>query len=741
MNKLIIAEKPSVALRLALSLGDGRPTRKILNGVSYYEVLNGTDILYIVAAVGHLFTIRQKDQSKELPIFNVEWVASYKVNPSSYFTKKYLDAIVEAAKKCHFFINACDYDLEGTVIGTNAIKYIINNSEVNANITGDNVKRMRFSTTTNQDLLDAYKNMSEFDSSYFQAGEARHMLDWMWGINMSRALIRAMSSTGVKKILSVGRVQGPTLGILAKREYEIRDFKPQDYWKVFITCSETEFENRKGNIFEEEIAKQILEKTKAAQVMVQTVDTKDNESRPYPPFDLTSMQLEASRVFGIDPSQTLKIAQSLYERSYISYPRTTSQKLPYTLNLPRVIKMLSASDKYKVDAEKLIAGNRYRPAEGMKEHEAHPAIYPTGEPAKKLTVEEEKIYDLIVRRFLACFAEYATIESKKIVLNADGEEYEATASKVKKPGWISFYPYYKPRDSTLPDLQAGSQIKPDKVHSKKLVTEPPKRYTKATLIALLEKKDLGTKATRSEIIDTLFKREYIKNGRIEATGLGLSVYTALKNYCPEILDEDLTRQLEKDMDKITKGTEKQVTVINEGEEIIKKIIGEFKQNEKGIGEELQKGLKESMDANIIGTCVKDGGNLVIKRSKAGKQFVGCSNWPNCNNAYPLPQMAKIVPSGKICEICKTPKVKVFRRGKRPFEMDLDPSCPSKKDWAKPAAEEAPKVQKASEIAAVPATAAPAKPEGEAAQPKAKKKKAAKSTKAKTVKAKKVKTSE
>ncbi len=697
MNKLIIAEKPSVALRLALSLGDGKPKRGYFNGVSYYETINGADLLYIVAAVGHLFTLRQRDQQKELPIFNIEWVPSYAVNQASYFTKKYLDTIWEISKKCHYFINACDYDIEGTVIGTNAIRYILNNKDMAKPVDSSQIKRMRFSTTTQLDLVEAYKKVNQFDEGNFEAGEARHMLDWMWGINMSRALIRAMASSGVKKILSVGRVQGPTLAVLAKRELEIRDFKPRDYWKLFITYKETDFENRRGAIFEEQEADELLEKTRKAQTKVKLVEAKDSDMRPYPPFDLTSMQLEASRVFGIDPSRTLAIAQALYERSYISYPRTTSQKLPYTLNLPRVIKALSAVDKYKEHADRLIKENRYKPAEGLKEDEAHPAIYPTGELAKKLSAEEEKIYDLVVRRFLACFAEWATIESKKIILDAGGEEYEATASKVKKAGWLEFYTYYKPRNSTLPEMQLGTVVTPDDTFSKKLVTEPPKRYSKASLIALLEKKDLGTKATRAQIIDTLFKREYIKGSRIEVTGLGMSVYNALSQYCGEILDEELTRKLEDDMDKISKGAIKEAEVLNEGKEMLTKIITDFKQNEKGIGEELQKGLKEFQDSNILGVCSKCGGNLAIKRSKTGKSFVGCSNWPNCNNTYPLPQYAGIVPIGKACEVCKTPRIKVFRKGRRPFDMCLDPNCPTKKDWGKPDSNEKIEVKKASEI--------------------------------------------
>jgi DNA topoisomerase-1 len=682
MNKLIIAEKPSVASRLALSLGDGQPRRGNFNGVNYYEVSKGGETLYIVAAAGHLFTIRQKTPSRDLPIFDIEWIASYKVSDSSYFTKKYLDTIAEIGKKCTTYVNACDYDIEGTVIGTNIIKYVTN-GDVNSIPDASKIMRMRFSTTTREDLLNAYANLNQFDSGNFDAGEARHILDWMWGINLSRALIKAITSVGAKKILSIGRVQGPTLGVLAARENEIKEFKPRDFWRLLMHCSSIEFENRRGNIFEKETADQILEKVRGGEVKVKSVDRKENQVRPYPPFDLTSLQLEASRVFGIDPSRTLAIAQSLYERSYISYPRTTSQKLPYSLNLPRIINMLAKADNYKALAERLIKESRFRPAEGMKEDEAHPAIYPTGEQPKKLTEEEDKIYDLITKRFLSCFAEYATLESTRITLDASGEEYAANGSTIKKRGWLEFYGYYKPAEATLPGMTPGNAIKPEKIFSKKGVTEPPKRYSKASLIALLEKKNLGTKATRSEIIDTLFRRTYIKGARIEVTGLGMSVYRALREYCGEILDEDMTRKLESDMEGIAKGTAKEQDVIKEGEDIIKKVIGQFKTNEKEIGMKLKEGLVESEIASSLGKCLKDGGMLVIKRSGTGKNFVGCSSWPNCDQTYPLPQGAMIVPTGKICDICHTPIVKVFRRGKRPFQMDLDPNCETKKDWAKP----------------------------------------------------------
>ena len=680
MRSLIIAEKPSVALRIAMALGDGRPMRKGFNGVSYYELANKGDTVYIVAAVGHLFSLQQKGAERTLPVFDVEWVPSFKVNQSSYFTKKYLDTIQEVGKTCDNFVNACDYDIEGTVIGTNIIKYV-QGKDVNREITGDGVRRMHFSTTTLSDLLASYEKAQGFDRNYFDAGETRHMMDWIWGINLSRALMRAISSGGQRKVMSIGRVQGPTLAILAVREKEVRNFKPQDYWKVFATVAGTDFENKRGAIFEEPVAQELMSKAKAVKALVEKVDVRESAMRPFPPFDLTSLQLEASRTLGLDPSKTLSLAQSLYERSFISYPRTSSQKLPLSLNLPRIITELSKNPAYAEVAQQLIRASRFRPAEGGKEDEAHPAIYPTGERPVRLAPDEAKLYDLIVRRFLSVFGDYASIEHTAVLLSIDGEKYEAQGSRVTKEGWLASYTYYKPDQKTIPAFSQGATMGVDKAQSKKLATKPPDRFSKATIIALLEKRGLGTKATRAAIVDTLFNRGYIQNKRIEVTDYGMSVYEALKAYCEPILDEDMTKKLDDDMEEIIHGKTTKAAVIAEGKGIITGIIATFIKNQAAISQSLQKGLEQTKESNILGKCLKDGGNLVVKYSKLGKQFAACANWPNCNNTYPLPQNAKIVPTGKVCEFCKTPIVKVFRQGKV-FEMDLDPTCVTKKNWAK-----------------------------------------------------------
>jgi DNA topoisomerase-1 len=212
-----------------------------------------------------------------------------------------------------------------------------------------------------------------------------------------------------------------------------------------------------------------------------------------------------------------------------------------------------------------------------------------------------------------------------------------------------------------------------------LETKPKNRYTKAGLIAELEKRDLGTKATRASIIDTLFKRNYITGTSIKVTQFGLSVYEALEKNCSMIVDESTTRKLEEDMELISRGKKDEKDVVDEGKEMLLQALKALDSNMASISESLKKAFSESTEK--LGKCPVDGGDLVIRRSRAGKFFVACSNYPKCTNTYSLPQNAKIEPTGKTCEYCHTPIIKVIRRGRRPFEMDLDPNCITKSSWS------------------------------------------------------------
>ncbi|MEM7825136.1 MAG: DNA topoisomerase, partial [Candidatus Aenigmatarchaeota archaeon] len=380
--------------------------------------------------------------------------------------------------------------------------------------------------------------------------------------------------------------------------------------------------------------------------------------------------------FGYSPKFTLDIAQKLYEQALISYPRTSSQKLPQRIGYRNIIINLSKQGEYAKFCKNLLSKDFLRPHEGEKEDPAHPAIFPIGNKPGKLSRYQKNIYDLIVRRFLACFSDPALKEYTKIIIDVNGERFLLDGVKVLKKNWMEIYG--KTSEKKVPIAKKGDEIKNVEIKIISDETKPPKRYNQATILKKLEDLGLGTKGTRALILQTLYDRGYIEDKDIKVTELGSAVVSALEKYCPEILSVELTRMFDEEMEKIQEGKISKEKVIEDAKITLTKILNNFKKNEKEIGRELLKGLKK---CEILGKC-KCGGDLKIIKTLNGKGFVGCSNYPKCDIIYPLPRNAKIEKLGKICEECKTPIIRIIRAGKKSFEMCLDPKCKTKDEWNK-----------------------------------------------------------
>jgi len=675
--QLIVCEKPSVARKLAEALSASLKTRSVEKGrgVKHYEIGS----ICVAPAVGHLYSLKQKAAGGGYPIYDIEWVPSSEVGGSAEFTRKYLVALAELAKKADEIVNACDYDLEGSLIGWNIARFLA---------PGKKVKRMKFSFLTRDALTAAFEHASPLDLNNALAGEARHKLDWIYGINLSRALMSALKAAGTFRVMSMGRVQGPALSLIAAREAEIAAFKPVPYWQLDALYpyegGTVEFLHEKDKFWKKEEAEAALAAS-SEKGRVDSADKKRAHVKPPHPYDLTTLQVDAYRCFGYSPARTLEIAQSLYEAALISYPRTSSQKLPAELGLDKIIRALAANPQYSALAAKLIEGKRFIPAEGEKSDQAHPAIFPTGERPQGLGKYEASLYDLIAKRFLACFAEHAVKEYLKVVLLLGSQKYSADGVTVLKQGWIEFFgEYLKSQEKLLPPFKAGESVEVKAIEMLEKETQPPKRFTPASLVKELEKRELGTKATRSQILETLYSRGYVADRKsIQATPFGSAVYSAVSEYCPEITSEELTREVEKELELIQSGEKKADEAFEHGKRDLDKILKKFKSQEAAIGAKLKEGLKEAREeARNLGAC-KCGGNLIIRKSRFGF-FVGCDKYPACKQTYPLPRNALIEPQNKACEKCGTPIVKVIRKTKRPFVMCLDPNCETKASWGKPA---------------------------------------------------------
>ena len=682
-HTLIITEKPNAAKMIAKAISDKRP-KKQTNGETeayWYEfVKDGRDIV-VAPAAGHLFSLKQKSKGWDYPVFDVEWVPSYKANKSSMFSRKYLENLKDLAEGADDFIVACDYDQEGSVIGFNILKFVCEKEDAS---------RMKFSTLTQDELINAYEKASKhLDKNQIEAGLTRHYLDWYWGINTTRALTLSVKNHGKRfSIVSAGRVQAPVLNVLAKREHEIEKFEPDPYWELEAELKlgrrKVTAEHTKGEFWDEDKVKTAVKKAKnAKKAQVKKVKKTKRKKKPPTPFDTTTLLRTINRYFGYTPKKALSMAESLYQKGLISYPRTSSKKLPKSIGYEKILKKISGQKKYKKKANFVLEKTDVKPRQGKKKDPAHPAVYPTGQKPGKLSSSQKKVYDLIVHRFLAVFGKPAVRESIRVNFDIGGEKFKVNGVRTIESNWFELYGRYaKFKEQTLPKMEKGKKYKVKKINKLDKETQPPSRYTQNSALKLMEDLDLGTKATRASILSTLYDRHYIMGKSIKVTELGLAVTDLLNKHVEDIVSEDMTRQFENETEDVFEGKRKRKSVLNDAKKELKKVMKQFKKKEKDIGEELGDVIKKTQEKkNELGPCPNCDGQMKKLYSRWSKKyFVGCSSYPDCKTGFPLPQNGSIVKTKKVCDDCNTPIIQVFRKGERPFRMCLDPECPTKEDW-------------------------------------------------------------
>jgi DNA topoisomerase-1 len=678
---LIITEKPDAACRIALALDDmGNPQKKVENGVPYY-VAKGNEEIIVVPALGHLYTVAgKKTEKKTYPVFNFQWLPKYLVERGAARVHTWLNVISKLAEKAHRFIDACDYDIEGSLIGYSILKYACENKEKTA-------LRMKFSTLTKEELKKSYMNLlPHLDFALIEAGLTRHEVDWLYGINLSRALTQAVKNySGKYAQLSTGRVQGPTLKFLESRERSIECFVPKPYWsiKTEVEIGDAIFEvvHEKRSIDTKEEAEAILRSCRGKEGEIVGIWRKKFPQVPPLPFDLGSLQAEAYRLFKYSPMRTSNFAQRLYLDALISYPRTGSQKLPPVIGYETILKGLSKRSEYARLACELLAKPDLNPKEGKKSDPAHPAIYPTGNlPERALYTSEKNIWDLIVRRFMAVFGKRAILQNVKADFRINGNKFHFKGKQILENGWFHFYKSYLHFESTpLPIMSEGQKAKVKRMVLENKFTKPPPRYNPSSLLKKMEKEEIGTKATRAGIIQTLQSRKYIREERMVVTPLGLEVIDILKKYSPTVVSIELTRKLEEKMQKIRRGKEIRENVLLESMQFLKPIIKKLKENEQTIGARLTQALKEvKLEESIISVCpvCRDGNLLILRSKRTGKRFIGCTNYfeDKCKNSYPLPQKGLVKPTGTVCKSCGWPTLRIWTKGKRSWNLCFNPQC-------------------------------------------------------------------
>ena len=591
--------------------------------------------------------------------------------------KEIIRTLKNLAKKADEVIIATDFDREGELIGSDAVSMV---RQVNEDVP---VVRARYSSFTKPELEHAFarENLVAVDDDLAAAGESRQFIDLIWGAVLTRYLTMAKFG-GLGNVRSAGRVQTPTLALVARREKERQAFVPEDYWVVRGTAATQEGEEFKvahatARFKDEATATSAYQDAKAAgKARVTDVVKKTRKGTIQTPFNTTSLQTAAAAE-GLTPARTMRIAESLYMSGLISYPRVDNTVYPETLDLSEVVTMLKGVPQYANYCDELLAAQPLKATRGKQETTDHPPIYPTGvgDP-DKLRPEEWKLYNLIARRFLATLSEQPVIEGTKVTLDAGGQTFAASGDVLVKPGYRAIYPYGSKKDEQLPALSVGQEVDLTSLDLEAKQTEPPARYSQGKLVQEMERLGLGTKSTRASIIERLYEVKYLKNDPIEPSQLGMAIIDALECYAAHITTPEMTSELEGDMTKVAEGQASQDAVVDHSRELLASLLEGLIEHKEDLGEAISDAVQA--DAKI-GVCPKCGHDLLVKQSaKTRSSFIGCSAWPECEVTYPLPQ-GKIQPVEELCPVCGCPQIKVQPFRSKPYVVCVDPACPTNKE--------------------------------------------------------------
>ncbi|MGD0249810.1 MAG: DNA topoisomerase I [Thermoplasmata archaeon] len=670
MNRtLVVAEKFNTALRIAVVLSDGRMKRSRVEGTDVFE-FERPDGVYIVTGLrGHIVEL---DYPKELAEWSLESLP--KLLETAPFKRVTETGIVSAlqhlVRNCERVIIATDFDREGELIGLECLELL---QKVHPKI---EVARARYSALTRDAIEQSFAHLEHLDHALAEAAEARQEIDLVWGALLTRYLSLTAGQRG-RSFLSAGRVQTPTLALLVERDQAIKEFTPTPFFEIVATGAKGEeifrLAHAHGIWEKKEDAERVFHRlTGASDGVVREFAEEETRRRPPVPFSTTLFVAEATRL-GLGAATAMRIAEDLYTQGLISYPRTDNTVYPRGLGLRTLVEKFKES-AFSEAAEFVLTQPSFRPTRGRTETTDHPPIYPTGvvDP-KKLRPDHARVYELVVRRFLATLAPDAIGWSRKTAVEIRGERFEGTGHRLTDPGWYRIYPYSNPEDVPMPVLTVGETVAIRDLALTEDQTKPPRRYTQGSLIQEMERLGLGTKSTRHDVLQKLFDRRYVSQRQLEPTSTGIAVTEALEAHAPLITRPEMTHRLEEDMELVAESKKPKTDVLEESREMLREAYQLLAANAEGVKETLTGALDRQ---HFVGPCVLCGGALRLGRSPRGARWVQCVNNPaSCTATYPLPSAGFIEPAPEfLCAKCKVPRVKIVFRGQRPDLYCINPAC-------------------------------------------------------------------
>lgn len=638
--KLCIAEKPSVAREIAKILGAN------IKKNGYFEG-NGYNVTW---TFGHLCTLNEPhDYNKEFKRWNIYHLPiipdkfSIKLKENAGVADQFA-VIKELVSTAEMVINCGDAGQEGELIQ----RWVLHHANCKAPI-----KRLWISSLTNEAIKDGFNNLkdnSDFDNLY-AAGSLRAIGDWLLGLNATR--LYTLKYGGYKQLLSIGRVQTPTLALIVNRHLEIANFKSKKFWELTTVYRETVFSSAKSKFKNIEEAQAVIDAIKDNDFEITDFSIKKGKEHPPKLFDLTTLQVEANKKFNMTADQTLKTIQILYEKKLTTYPRVDTSYLPDDL-YPKIKDILSKLTPYKEFIEPLLS-KKIRKSKKVFDNKKvtdHHAIIPTGNYPDHLTQEQKLIYDLVARHFIAAFLPDAQISNTVVNGKVEKVIFHAIGKQILDPGWRVIFPNKAGgTDKILPNFEKGEKG-PHKPSFQEKNTSPPKAYTEATLLRAMEtagkyinndalreamkENGIGRPSTRAGIIETLFNRNYIERQRklLIPTKTGIELIDIIQN---ELLKSpELTGVWERKLREIEKGTYEPVQFMSELKVMVSELVNSVKKSSVSrkiahVPVEVVKTVKTKRAGSSKKICPKCKVGKIIK----GRSAFGCSDFKTCDYRAPF----------------------------------------------------------------------------------------------------------
>ena len=608
-DKLIIVESPAKANTI----------KKFLGGNTK-----------VVASMGHIRDLPKSKLGVDEKTFEPQYI---NIRGKGDLIKS-LKKDAKNAKKIYL---ATDPDREGEAIAWH-LAYILG-------INPDEICRVTFNEITKEAVKNAIKEPRKIDMDLTDAQQARRVLDRIVGYKISPVLWKK-----VQKGLSAGRVQSVAVRLIVEREEEIENFVPEEYWNIYAHLKDQKSrktfqakfygkDNKKVDIHSEKEVNEILEKIENAKYIVEEVKKGEKKRTPAPPFTTSTMQQEASRKLGFAIKKTMSVAQGLYEGVKIPEKGTVGLITYMRTDSTRISEEARKWAKEYIENEygKEYYENRYyrTKSEAQDAHEAIRPTYVELSPEKiksSLTTDQYKLYRLIYNRFIASQMAAAVYDTIAVKILAEGYNFRANGQSIKFKGFMTLYVETadfeeKEEFEKIPPLVEGQELKKEKLETKQSFTEPPPRYTEASLVKTLEEKGIGRPSTYSPTITTILARRYIEKiqKQLHPTELGRIVNKLLVENFPAVINVEFTAEMEEQFDKIAEGKE-------EWKKVIKDFYGPFEQVVEKVEKELEH-VKLEYEVSDV-PCEKCGRMMVIKYGKYGK-FLACPGYPECQNAKPL----------------------------------------------------------------------------------------------------------